>query len=147
MKYKTTIDPPKESIALIDRGLHEFNLAILGEEIISDYSRVLVTAKNEIGEVIGGIHGEMYWDWLHIDTLWVDEDSRGAGIGSELLRQIEHEAKSKSICGSHTETTDFQALDFYLKNGYEVFGELEGKPEGTTWYFIKKAFARDLEAA
>ena len=146
MKYKTIPDPPKESIAQIDRGLHEFNLANLGEEIISEYSRVLVTAQNEIGEVVGGIHGEMYWDWLHIDTLWVDESARGAGIGSELLREIEAEAKARGICGSHTETTDFQAIGFYLKNGYEVFGELEGKPEGTTWYFIKKALDENPEA-
>jgi hypothetical protein len=45
---------------------------------------------------------------------------------------------SKGFLGSHTETADFQALDFYLKSGYEVFGKLEGKPKGTTWYFIKK---------
>jgi hypothetical protein len=38
----------------------------------------------------------------------------------------------------HLETTSFQALDFYLKNGYEVFGQLEGKPAGHTWYYLKK---------
>jgi hypothetical protein len=37
--------------------------------------------------------------------------------------------------GCHLEATSIQALDFYLEHGYEVFGALEGKPAGSTWYF------------
>jgi hypothetical protein len=55
-----------------------------------------------------------------------------------LLKQIEAEAIAKGFHGSHLETTDFQAVDFYLQNDYEVFGELEGKPKGYTWYYMKK---------
>ena len=139
MNYETVFNPSEEIIAPIDKGFHEFNLAHLGEEIFSNFHRVLVTVRKDNGEVIGGIHGEMLSDWLHIKALWVAEKYLGAGIGRELLKQIEEAAMSKGFFGSHTETTDFQALDFYLKNGFEVFGELEGKPEGTTWYFIKKA--------
>jgi hypothetical protein len=35
-------------------------------------------------------------------------------------------------------TTGFRALEFYPKNGYEVFGRLPGKPAGHTWSFMKK---------
>lgn len=44
-------------------------------------------------------------------------------------------------CNAHLETAEFQALAFYLKHGYEVFGRLPGKPAGHTWYYLKK----DLE--
>jgi ribosomal protein S18 acetylase RimI-like enzyme len=142
MNFETVFNPSQESLAPIDRGLHEFNLSRLGQEIIFNYHKVLVTARDEDGTLIGGIHGEMFSDWLHIDTLWVDEKHRGRGIGSSLLKQIEKAAVSNGFSGGHTETTSYQALGFYLKHGYEVFGELEGKPAGSTWYYIKKRLAQ-----
>lgn len=114
--------------------MHEFNLAQLGETLIYNYFKVLVIAKAHDGSVVGGIHGDMGWDWLHIDTLWVDEKYRGQRIGSDLLEQDEEAAISKGFHVSHLETTEFQAVDFYLKDGYEVFGTLEGKPKGHTWF-------------
>jgi hypothetical protein len=36
------------------------------------------------------------------------------------------------------ETWDFQALDFYKINGYEVFGKIEDCPPGTIEYHLKK---------
>ncbi len=138
MKFEILFNPSQESLEPIDQGFHQFNLAHLGEEVISTYHRVLITVSDDLGTVIGGIHGEMYWDWLHIHTLWIAEEYRGAGIGSDLLKQLEEIALTKGFNGSHTETTDYQALGFYLKHGYEVFGQLEGKPKGVTWYFIRK---------
>lgn len=112
--------------------MHEFNLKHLGSEIINTYYQAAVTAKNEQGESVGGIHGDMYWDWLYIDTLWVDEKYRGKGVGSQLLDDLERLAISKGVFGGHLETTDFQALEFYKKKGYKVFGELNDKPIGHT---------------
>jgi GNAT superfamily N-acetyltransferase len=118
--------------------LHEHNLAHLGAEVLNDYHRLAVVARDETGEVIGGIHGELVWEWLYIQSLWVDESHRGRGIGARLLAAIEAAAVAKGFTRSHLETTDFQALEFYLRHGYEVFGKLEGKPAGATWYYIKK---------
>jgi len=84
------------------------------------------------------VHGEIFWDWLYVKTLWVSTEYRGRGIGRHLLSEIEETALQRGFRGSHLETTSFQALDFYQKLGYEIFGELEGKPAGTTWYFLKK---------
>ncbi len=106
--------------------------------MIYDYHRVGIFAKDEVGTVIGGIHGELCWGWLYIKSLWVEKSHRGQGIGKELLQLIEEAAVSRGFFGSHLETTGFQALDFYLAQGYEVFGELEGKPVGSTWYYLKK---------
>ena len=138
MKIETILNPTDEDLAVVNHGLHMFNLAQLGEKIISTYFKVLVLAKNGDNSVVGGISGEMYWDWLHIDTLWVDENDRGQGIGSGLLKQIESIAILEGFFGSHLETTDFQAVGFYRKNGYQIFGELEGKPKGHSWFYMKK---------
>ncbi|MGD8488457.1 MAG: GNAT family N-acetyltransferase [Anaerolineae bacterium] len=136
--YDLVLDPGPEDLAQIDRGLHEFNLAHLGEHVIYDYHRLAIVARDGDERVVGGIHGELVWEWLYIQSLWVDPAWRGQGIGSQLVAQIEAAAVSKGFCDSHLETTDFQALDFYLRQGYQVFGELEGKPAGVTWYYLKK---------
>jgi GNAT superfamily N-acetyltransferase len=136
--YETIFDPAHEDLVAIERGLHEYNLAHLGKAILNNYHRLAILARDDAGKVIGGIHGELVWEWLYIQSLWVDEEHRGQGIGGRLLASIEEAAASKDFCHSHLETTDFQALGFYLKNGYEVFGSLEGKPAGATWYFLKK---------
>jgi GNAT superfamily N-acetyltransferase len=141
--YETMVDPPQEALAVINRGLHAFNLARLGEDVIYNYARVAVLARDAHDDVIGGIHGELVWEWLYIQTLWVDEAHRGDGIGSQLLSRLEAMALSRGFSKSHLETTDFQALDFYLKHGYEIFGELDGKPAGSTWYYIKKDLSQD----
>ena len=39
---------------------------------------------------------------------------------------------------AHLDTFDFQARDFYLKNGYDVFGLLDDCPEGHTRYYLSK---------
>lgn len=142
LTYETVFDPPAESLTPIEQGLHAFNLRHLGEEVIYTYHRVAIFARDEAGTVIGGIHGELAWDWLYIKSLWVEEAYRGQGIGTRLLQAIEEAAISKGFYKSHLETTGFQALEFYLNAGYEVFGELEGKPAGSTWYYIKKELAR-----
>ena len=138
MEYESAFAPSDEIISAIDHGLHRHNVAHLGKEVIDNYAHVAVVARDEEGEIVGGIHGDLVWDWLYIRTLWVDEAYRGEGIGTQLLEQIEAIAISKGFYHSHLETTDFQALAFYRKNGYTTFGQLEDKPKGTTWYYIKK---------
>jgi ribosomal protein S18 acetylase RimI-like enzyme len=135
---ETTAAPQPSDIDVLERGLHDFNLAQLGPEVIYNYARLAAYARDPSGVIIGGIHGELVWEWLYIRTLWVDEAWRGHGIGSNLLTAIEREAVARGIHQAHLETTDFQAIGFYRRHGYTIFGQIEGKPAGHTWYFIQK---------
>ncbi|MGN0144593.1 MAG: GNAT family N-acetyltransferase, partial [Clostridium sp.] len=84
---------------------------------------------------------EMYcWNCLYIDVLWVSEEYRKHGLGSRLLNEIESIATEKGCHLIHLDTFDFQAKDFYIKHGYEVFGVLDECPEGHKRYFLKKIF-------
>ncbi len=58
--------------------------------------------------------------------------------GSRLLGAMEQYAQSKGITHYHLETTRFQALPFYQKQGYAVFGQLPDRPPGHISYFLKK---------
>jgi GNAT superfamily N-acetyltransferase len=88
----------------------------------------------------GGLVGEAWGRWLHIRLLWVDEESRGTGLGSRLLATAEENARDLHGCvGSRVETFDFQAPGFYSKLGYTLVGEVEDYPPGCTEHlFVKR---------
>jgi hypothetical protein len=51
---------------------------------------------------------------------------------------IEEEAKKKGCKLVHLDTYSFQAPEFYKKQGYDIFGILDGYPEGIKRYYLKK---------
>ena len=99
---------------------------------------VAVFARIDDDDFIGAISGEVFWGWLYIDLLWVHEDWRKQGVGSELMRHIEERGDDFDVIGYHLGTTSFQALDFYRKCGYEVWGQLENFPPGFRSYSLYK---------
>lgn len=91
------------------------------------------------GEIIAGILSKMYcWNCVYIDVLWIKEENRKDGLGSRLLKEIEKIAKEKGCHLIHLDTFDFQAKDFYIKHGYEIFGTLDECPQGHKRYYMKK---------
>jgi GNAT superfamily N-acetyltransferase len=104
-----------------------------------DHHQALVLlARNKKGVIVGGLAGVTYWGWLHIDILWVKESLRHKGIGQRLLQAAEEEAVQRGCHYSHLETHTFQALGFYEKHDYQVYGGLPDFPDGYTKYFLNK---------
>ncbi len=129
----------EEESSLVDDGIYEFNL--LNVPFTQDPAFISINRviKGLNGEVLAGINSELYcWNCLYISILWVKEDCRKEGYGSALLNAVEKIAKEKGGKLVHLDTFDFQAKDFYLKNGYEVFGVLEDCPKGHKRYYLKK---------
>ncbi|HXH54268.1 MAG TPA: GNAT family N-acetyltransferase [Gammaproteobacteria bacterium] len=79
------------------------------------------------------------WEMLYIDVLFVDKDYRGPQFGSLLLSKVESEAKPMEASLSHLDTFDWQAKDFYLKTGDEIFGTLDACSPRYKRYYMKKA--------
>ncbi|MHB8034168.1 N-acetyltransferase [Clostridium botulinum] len=91
------------------------------------------------GEIIAGILSKMYcWNCIYIDVLWVKEENRKDRLGTKLLKELEKIAKEKDCHLIHLDTFDFQAKDFYIKHGYEIFGVLDQCPDNHKRYFMKK---------
>ncbi|MEW2066106.1 GNAT family N-acetyltransferase [Streptomyces sp. NPDC007346] len=98
-----------------------------------------VWALDEQGAVAGGLTGRTWAYWLHVDLLWVDARHRGRGLGSRLLAEAERVARAERACTrSRLETWDFQAPDFYRKQGYEEIGRVEDYPPGVTEFILVK---------
>ncbi|MGW1205275.1 GNAT family N-acetyltransferase [Streptomyces cyaneofuscatus] len=98
-----------------------------------------VWALDEHGAVAGGLTGRTWAYWLHVELLWVDARHRGSGLGSQLLAEAERVARTERACTrSRLETWDFQAPDFYRKQGYEEIGRVEDYPPGVTEFILTK---------
>ncbi|MEV0184482.1 N-acetyltransferase [Streptomyces sp. NPDC050625] len=98
-----------------------------------------VWALDGAGEPAGGLVGHTWTTWLHVTYLWVDERHRGSGLGSRLLAEAERIAHQDRGCRSaRLETWDFQAPDFYRKQGYEVVCVIPDYPPGITEYTLTK---------
>lgn len=95
--------------------------------------------KDEEERIIAGIKAELYgWGILTIYLLWVSEDYRGHGLGTQLLKKVEGEAMSIGCSLIHLDTFDFQAKDFYLAHGFEIFGVLDDCPPDHKRFYLKK---------
>lgn len=124
----------------IDNNIVEYNnskVVFLQHEAFKSLNYCI---KDDKGLVIAGVNSLMYcWRMLYIDVLFTISDSRAKGFGSRLLTYVEKEAKQLGATLAHLDTFDFQAKDFYIKHGYEVFGVLDDCPQGHKRYYMKKA--------
>ncbi|MET7288594.1 N-acetyltransferase [Streptomyces sp. NPDC005573] len=91
------------------------------------------------GGLAGGLVGHTWAGWLHVTYLWVDAAHRGTGLGSRLLAHAEHLARTDRGCAAaRLETWDFQAPDFYRKQGYDVVCVIPDYPPGLTEFTLTK---------
>ncbi|MET7603610.1 GNAT family N-acetyltransferase [Streptomyces avermitilis] len=102
-----------------------------------------VWALSADGALAGGLVGHTWTTWLHVTYLWVDDRHRGTGLGSRLLADAERTAHDERGCrAARLETWDFQAPEFYRKQGYEVVCVIPDYPPGTTEYTLTKRLDR-----
>jgi len=121
--------------AALIANLVAFNLAAASPE---HYHPLAIFAKTPTQLLVGGVRGYTHWQWLVISHLWIDERSRGQGLGRSLMQQIERAARDRNCRQAHCDTFSFQALGFYEKLGYRRFGQLSEYPPGQSRYFLTK---------
>ena len=119
--------PSEEDRRKIMDGLLAHNRTRTGD---GNYENLTFLVRDAEGELIGGLLGEIYWGWLHIDVLWVNERSRKKGLGRKLMEAAERAAAERGCHSAFLDTFSFQALPFYVKMGYQIFGELPDFPAG-----------------
>jgi GNAT superfamily N-acetyltransferase len=125
----------KPEWAIIGGGIHQFNIEKAGDDHGQMLCFVLQGAEEE---TVGGIIAATHWDWLYIDLMWLKEEFRDQGYGSRLLALAEEKGSELGAKNAYLDTFSFQALDFYKKHGYQVFGKLEDFPIGHQRYYLTK---------
>lgn len=134
-------DPSAHDLERVERGLTEHAAAAGIEPRDERPLRVLV--RDESGEIVAGLVGRTVWGWLHIAQLWVDSSRRRHGYGRELMMAAEAEARRRGCHHIYLDTFDFQALEFYRRLGYRIFGRLDDFPRGHTRFNLEKSLATD----
>lgn len=105
----------------------------------SGYTRFALLLRGETsGKVLGGALVEVLYGWLYLELLGVPEHIRGQQLGSRLLEAVEEQARARNCVGVWLNCFSFHAPDFYRKNGYEVFAQLENPLAGHTNFFFRK---------
>ena len=117
-------DALPDEIAIVREGLHRFNFATTG---LAEHHTVNLFVRDAGGAIRGGLLGYVWGDWLHVTELWMVDDCRQQGLGSQLLASAEREASRAGARGAFLSTFDFQAPEFYKSRGYELnVHDLEG---------------------
>lgn len=128
-------DAPESDTTNVRQGLRNYNNQFIKDDGFQPLNLFL---RREDGSIAGGLLGDMYWGWLSINILWVDESLRRRGYGEKLLMMAEEEARKKGCRAIHLDTMSFQAKPFYEKFGYTVFGVLDDLPIGHQRIFMTK---------
>ncbi len=133
----TLLENPPEALAaeLFDR-LRDFNQRASGQP----RGRFFLLEIRDPADhsLVGGLSGYVWGLTLHIGVLWLRDDQRGLGLGGALVARAEAHARAQGATVAHLDTLSFQARPFYEKQGYHVFGTVEGVAPGIDHYFLTK---------
>lgn len=127
--------PEEKAWEIIGTNLDLYNRQLAGD---MNFQRLCFTLNTSDGQILGGVLGEVFWNWMHLDLLWIKEEIRGHGHGHRLLMAIEEEARKRGVTDVFLDTFSFQAPDFYHKHGYRQFGDLTGFPGEHHRFFFTK---------
>ena len=126
-----------ETLTPILNQIFEEQTLAAGLPLVTDQMHALAAWEN--GTIAGGLVAKQTYESLYIQLLAVQPAYRGQQVGRHLLEAIEQIAKDQDLIQITLTTKSYQALDFYVKYGYEVFGEVADLPmRGVTKYYLKK---------
>lgn len=91
------------------------------------------------GQLCAGLAGRSFGLWCQIENFWVREDYRGQGLGARMLAAAEAIAWQRGCQYILLDTLNFQAPEFYKKQGYMVVWQQQHYPQGNGCkYFLVK---------
>ncbi|MGP4131479.1 GNAT family N-acetyltransferase [Pantoea tagorei] len=117
-------------------GLNAFNSRFIN---IDEIKAIGVFVTDEQGKKRAGLTGSTTGNWLRIDMLWVSDALRGQGVGTQLIRAAEEEARRRGCHYAQVDTASFQARPFYEKLGYSLRFSLDNYPRHHQRHYLSKA--------
>ncbi|KPN89828.1 GNAT family N-acetyltransferase [Pseudomonas nunensis] len=141
LRIERSQDPTNEEREAILAPLRTYNAAQAG---LAKPEPVALLVRDDNGEILGGLYGRVFYQWLFIELLSVPEEGRGLGLGSKLMQMAEELAQENECVGIWLDTFSFQAPEFYKKLGYSEFGQIVDYPPGDKRHFFQKRLIHPL---
>ena len=118
----------------LDNGFNAKHL-----DVKHGYIKINRKLVNEKGEVVAAIMAgnddiDVAWIW----KIWVNEKYRHQGLGSLLVKHFEKKAKEKGATKIIAEEIYDWNVDFFLRNGYRIAGEIKDLPKGHSFFIVEK---------
>ena len=136
-QFELTTTPAAADLATVKAGMWRYVQSRLPDlPAESEDVSAALFARTADGTVIGGVQGNVYWNGLEVEQLWIEETHRRLGLARELMTRLEDFARRHGAVIAYLRTVDAQP--FYERIGYAVYGTLEDRPIGTVLYHMKK---------
>jgi predicted N-acetyltransferase YhbS len=135
LRIEQSQNPTDEEREAILTPLRAYNAAQAGP---GNPQPLALLVRDDNGEILGGLYGRFFYQWLFIELLSVPEQARGQGLGSKLMQMAEDLARKKECVGIWLDTFDFQAPDVYKRLGYSELGQIADYPPGHKRHFFQK---------
>lgn len=96
--------------------------------------------REEDGRLTALLHAQQVLENIHVKALVVDKEHQKKGLGASLLAELEEKAAEAGVTSITLSTKSYQAKDFYIKQGYEIYASLTDVPQKgiTKYHFIKR---------
>jgi len=105
---------------------------------------LVLAAKDNAEQLVGGLTASSSYGWLLIKTLWVEENHRRCGLGRRLMAHADQFAHKNDCHGVWLDTSSVEARLFYQSLGFEEFGRLKNLPgqlpSGHHRWFLRKFY-------
>ena len=122
----------------IENKLHAYNVKM--KPLLQEKMGVTFTfLAEENGQCIGGIFGySTMYKIGYIESLWVAETNRHAGVGTALVDALLNALKDFGCPIVHLDTMSYQGAAFYKALGFEQFGQLTyPEIDAAEFFFVK----------
>jgi GNAT superfamily N-acetyltransferase len=136
--------PSNDAVHAVRNGIQLHASAALGLPE-AQWGPINFFLRDDHGEILGGVLGNLWGDWMYIAYVWVDRALRGRGHASRMLIVAEEHAIARGCGNAFLDTFSFQARPLYEKLGYELFGIEEDHPKGHQHYLLKKRIAKPID--
>ena len=120
----TPIDPTPDDVQYLEDRIYEFNAGATG---IAD-GELLTFVVRDRERIVAGICGNTWGGTCELRQFWVDEARRHQGLGTELFRAAEQEARRRGCTQIVLMTFSFQAPAFYDRHGFELVADDRQSP-------------------
>jgi len=131
-----TTELPADDAARISEGVTRHGRA----QAPGGQAQAIACGLYEDGHLIAGALGRTEFKRLFVNYLWVDEDWRGGGLGTELLRQLEAQALRRGCLDALIETLSDRTARWYEQLGYAMMAHVHDYIPGFTRYILIKVW-------
>ena len=131
----TPVEPTPDEVQYLEDRLYEYNSTVTG---LADGQWLAFFVRDDSGRIVAGVSGTTWGGGCEIRQFWVEPSQRHRGLGTQLLRAAEQEARRRGCTQVVLMTFSFQAPAFYERRGFEVVATIADHPRGHRNLLMRK---------